>query len=271
MIASAGLILLCLAVDLRASCGADPSPPCQAFWKAEVVFSGTVTQAFHSPTYQKGDGANKWNYRDRIARFAVDEVFRGKLGPQVDVIATEVMPTSTTLADGSRGMKSVGESDCEYKFKDGERYVVYAHFRKINDGSLSVTYNRTRPIAQASEDLQFIRALRTAKPGGRVYGQAKEYKNELEDRGNIRPVGPIANAKIVVEGMGRKRVTFTDSEGRYQIKGLPAGEYSVQAVFPSRFITYPPQKVRITNRGCAELDFNTEKDRRFTGRRDFGS
>ena len=260
------LILVCLAGSLRAQCMIDPSPPCQAFWRAEVVFSGVVTQASYSVTYQRGEGKNLWNYRDRIAHFSVDGIFRGKLGPQVDVVATEILPTPTTLPDGSPGTKTMSDYDCDYKFQEGERYIVYAQFRKTDDGSLSVGYNRTRPMAQAGEDLEFIRGLDQAGSGGRLYGQVKQTSRDLKNKGNTSFVGPVANAKIIVDGIEQHYETFTDTEGRYQVKGLAPGEYSVQAVFPAELSTYPARKARVLDRGCAEMDFVTEADARLSGK-----
>jgi hypothetical protein len=260
------LLLVCFEFSLRAQCMFDPSPPCQAFSRAEVVFSGVVTQASYSATYQRGEGENRWNYRDRIAHFAVDNVFRGKLGSQVDVIATEIMTTPITLPDGSAGMKTMSDADCDYKFKEGERYLVYAQFRKTNDGSLSVSYNRTRLFAQAVEDLEYIRGLDQAGPGGRVYGQARQNGRDLKNKGNTNVVGTVANVKIIVDGMQQHYETFTDTEGRYQVKGLTPGEYSVQALFPAELTTYPARKARIPDRGCAEVDFITEADARISGK-----
>jgi hypothetical protein len=266
IIAGSSLFLLCLTVSLNAECMGDPSPPCEIFWRAQVVFIGTVTRASYSETYQKGEGEDRWNYRDRIAHFTVEESFRGKIGPEVDVIAIEMLPTPTTLGDGSAGTKMMEDSDCNYKFKQGERYLVYAQLRKTNDGTLMVGFNRTRPLAQAEDDLAFIRALDHAEPGGLIYGQAKQTKRDLADGGNTKSVGPVALVKVVAEAEGRHYETYTDSEGRYQLKGVEPGEYSVQAQFPPELTTYPPQKVRVSDHGCAQHDFHTQADDRISGK-----
>jgi hypothetical protein len=258
--ATTALLLVCFEFSLRAQCMFDPSPPCQAFSQAEVVFSGVVTQASYSATYQKGEGEDRWNNRDRIAHFSVDSVFRGMLGTQVDVIATEILPTPITLRDGSPGSKTLSDFDCDYRFKEGERYIVYAQFRKTNDGSLRVGLNRTRLFAQALEDLEFIRGLDQAGPSGRIYGQAKQTSRDLNNKGNTSFVGPVANARIIVDGMDQHYETFTDAEGRYQVKGLKPGEYSVQAEFPAELSTYPARKARVPERGCAEVDFTYYPD-----------
>lgn len=261
----ATLIVIFTGICVRASCGSDPSPPCQAFWTAEVVFTGTVTQVSHSATYEKGEGADKWHYQDRITRFTPDEVFRGTIGKQVDVVASVTMPTPIILPDGSPGSKSTS-GDCEYKFNQGERYIVYARFRKTNDGTLWVGYNRTRPLAQADDDLRFIRGLSQAPPRvGFLFGFAKRYEQELKSGGSPRNVSPIANARIVIEGAQQKRETYTDSEGKYSISDLPAGDYEVKAVFPDHLTSYPAQKARILERGCAEINFFTQTDGRISG------
>lgn len=263
IIAASLVILTCVAV--RARCMMDPSPPCQAFWTAEVVFTGTATHVFYSATYQKGEGAEKWNYRDRIARFTVDQIFRGRIGKHVDVIASETMTTPITFPDGTAGSKTRGESDCEYKFNQGERYIVYAQFRKTNDGTLWVGYNRTRPLAQASEDLSFIRDLKEAQAVGRVFGKAKRYEQDLKKGGNSSLIAPVENARIVLEGAGQKRETFTDAEGHYSVGGLRPGQYEVKAIFPDHLASYPAQKARVVERGCAEINFTTQTDGRISG------
>ena len=259
------LLLLCLGINASASCFFDPSPPCQAFWRAEVVFSGTATKVFSSAIYQKGEGEEKWDYRDRITRFTVTDIFRGRIGKQVDVIASEILTTSFTRADGAQVTKSMGHSDCEYKFNEGEHYLVYASFRKTNDGTLWVGYNRTRPLSQADEDLDFIRGLNHAAAAGRVYGFARQHQHELKNGGHTRIVGPVSNARVVVAGAKQEYGAFTDSEGRYAISGLPPGEYQVSAIFPAHLTSHPARMIRVVERGCAEVNFFTEADGRISG------
>jgi hypothetical protein len=253
-------------LEVRAICSLDPSPPCQAFWQAEVVFTGTVISGTYSGTYQRGEGADKWNYRDRIAHFSVDEVFRGKLGAQVDVIATERMPTPIILANGSPGFKSAGESDCEYRFKGGERYLVYAHFRKASDGTLFVGYNRTRPVSQAADDLGYIRSVDKLRPLGRVYGVATQRDRNFKNDSNSTPARPIGNMEIVLKGQTQDYRAFTNDQGYFELGNLPPGDYELDPKYPRELTAYPPSKVHVIGRGCVEVNLYTEGDARISGR-----
>src|SRR5262249_53547106 len=160
--------ILFLATGTFGQCAADYSPPCQVFSRTPLVFVATVTRTSFSPTYQRGEGNDVWNYRDRVAHLTIETIFRGKLGPEVDIVATEILPTPITLPNGQPGSKMMSDWDCDYTFKQGGRYLVYAYPRKTNDGTLTVPFNRTRLMADAADDLAYIRGLSDAPPGGRI-------------------------------------------------------------------------------------------------------
>jgi hypothetical protein len=266
LIGASAILVFLLTNGLFAQCIFDPSPPCHLFARTPVVFVGTVTRASYSPTYQRGEGENLWNYRDRIAHFSVEETFRGKLGAEVDIVATEILPTPMTFPNGAPGTKSMSDHDCEYKFKEGERYLVYASFRTPNDGTLSVSLNRTAPIANAADDLAYIRGLNGAPPGGRIYGQVTARRQDLSDGGNTKNVSPISQVKVVAEGRDQKYEALTDDNGRFEITGVEPGEYSVQANLPDEFTSYAPHKITVADRGCAQVAFYTEANGRIGGK-----
>jgi Carboxypeptidase regulatory-like domain len=264
---AAALVAACLCAEAAASCGYDPSPPCQAFWHADVVFVGTVVELTYSEKYRAGEGENRWDRRDRVARFSVEEVFRGEAGPEVKITATEILPTPIKFPDGSHGMKHISTSDCEYTFKPGERYVVYARMDKERAGTLRVGLNRTRPLALAAEDLAFLRGLKTADPTGRVYGRVVRHDRDLKDGNYVAPA-PVEGVRVEVTGEGGAPARFatSDHEGFYEVTGLAPGKYVVRPEMPETLAAYGEQKAQVVARGCAQVDFRTHSDGRVSGR-----
>lgn len=253
-----------LSVVGRGSCALDPSPPCTAFWKAEVVFTGTVIRTTYSEIYERGE-KEKWNYQDRIAHFAVDEVFRGSVGGQVKVVAPVVQVTPFVYPDGTRGSKFTSGGDCSYKFKDGERYLVYANLSLGGDGTLRVSFNRTRTVNDATEDLRYIRGLHQAKPHGRIFGVVQQSDLYLKRTDQPPANRPVAGIGIVVKSLDRSYRTFTDEAGRFEIADLPPGDYEVEALLSPEQTAITPAKVKVPERGCAEVNLYTSTDGRITG------
>lgn len=263
---ASALLLSCACASAAASCMQDISPPCQAVWRADVVFIGTVVEHTYSEKYRGKRGDEEWDMRDRVALFAVEEVFRGEVGAQAAVTATEILPTPVKLDNGLQGTKHTSTSDCEYHFKQGERYVVYANFDRTRAaGSLRVRLNRTRTLAQAAEDLTFLRGLKSADPTtGRVYGRVIRRDRNLSDGSYLEPE-PVEGARVEVSGAGGARVAATtDREGFYQLTVAP-GNYSVRALLPETLAAHEEQKAQVAARGCAKVDFNTNFDGRVSG------
>jgi hypothetical protein len=270
---AAALLLACAGASATASCVFDPSPPCQAFWRADVVFVGTVVELTYSEKYRKqlGDGGGDWDARDRFARFHVEEVFRGEVGQSATVTATEILATPVRNPDGSpAGFKSISTSDCEYRFKPGVRYVVYAGFDKTRAGLLRVGLNRTRVVEKADEDLAYLRGLKAGGPSGaRVYGRVVRRDRDLKG-GNFLGPAPVEGARVEVsaEGVGGPaRAAVTDREGFYELTGLAPGAYVVRASAPEGLaVPYGEHKAQVVARGCAEVDFYAQSDGRVAGR-----
>jgi hypothetical protein len=65
-------------------------------------------------------------------------------------------------------------STCGYQFTRAEKYVVYA--RRRDDGRFTASVcSRTRPLADAAEDVKYLSALPAAGTGARVYGRINEW------------------------------------------------------------------------------------------------
>jgi hypothetical protein len=161
--------------------------------------------------------------RQRLVRFSLDEPFRGVEGAQ--------------------------------------QYLVYA---SLFEGKLYTGIcMRTKPSAAAVADLEYMRGLKTAKPGGAIYGEVTNYKrNEKGDL--IRQA--IAGAVVTVDGAVRREI-LSDANGAYRVDSLPAGDYSVNILPPASTTSrQTEQKIDLADGGCAFVGFWLENDGQLSGR-----
>ena len=173
----------------------------------DAVFIGTVTKITRVPTK-----VGLHEYSELLVAFAVGERFRG-----INVAQAEV----------GTGM---GGGDCGYGFRIGETYLVYAH-RNKEDAKLTTSYcTRTRPLAEATEDLNYIRNLSSAPPGGVIYGKVHKVNYSAKEGEDSRM--PVSDAELSIEGGSSRLTTRTDMQGGYRVTGLPQGKYKVTLKFP---------------------------------------
>lgn len=119
---------------------AGSAAPCQAYWKTDVVFVGTVVGSTKFIT-GKGD----YKSEQRLVRFNVVEAFRGVQTAQAEVIT------------------GWGGGDCGYGFESGQSYIVYAYRSEKDKRLYTSICSRTRSLAEASEDLNYIHSLPNAE------------------------------------------------------------------------------------------------------------
>jgi len=209
----------------RACSCAGRETPCEGFGSASAVFSGTVTAT------RERERANVNDPDDvgyvRLFKFSVEQSFRG-----VDTTEVEILTGS-------------GGGDCGYDFKIGGRYLVYAH--RYRNYLVTTICSRTKPFAQANEDLAFLGNLSSAAPGAAIYGRllpGRETKTEL--------AAIAANALIKIEGANVRKEVRPDAEGHYRISGLPPGKYKVAVQLPETLTSDGPEReISVADRGCA--------------------
>lgn len=221
------ITLVSLATDVRAKCPvAHPGPPCQEYWRADAVFIGVVTRVVHTPNTT---GLAIGPYLRTTVYFTIDEALKGVTGTEI-----------------------VFDLDhCGFQFEKNERYLVYAHLNR-NSNKLEVREGntRTQPLSRAARDLTYIRGLRS-KPSSTVYGTVTQYTYNVQEK--YFDAEPLPNINVILEGNNQRKEVVTDSEGRYEFKGVQAGTYRIRAEFPA-YLSYEEQTVKLTTQQCVDVD-----------------
>jgi len=227
--------LVALSAGNALACSCLERAPCQAYGEASAVFIGTVIDSRIIGTKQ-----DKYERSRRAVRLSVDTPFRGVRGSEVEV---------------TTGM---GGGDCGFGFVPNEQYLVYAseHEGKLSTGICSGTTS----ISRAAEDLSYIRGLAIAKPGATISG--KVVRNRQSKNGGYENL-PLASIKVTIEGQTKRKIR-TDMKGQFRVEGLPAGTYVVKVSVPgqSKLTGATEQQVKVTDRGCAVVEFWLEPARK---------
>ena len=232
--------LFAFATQAVACSCAGPQQPCEAYGDASAVFVGTVT--FTTTTKVK---ETDFEFTKRLVRLHVDRPLRN-----VDTSDLEVMT-------------GWGDADCGFPFRLGGQYLVYAYGGNGKTLQTSIC-TRTRLLSDATADLEYIRGLSKAAPGGTISGEVRLRRPSREDDDSLPPVKDV---KILFEGSNKKFERKTDSEGKYRISGLAPGTYKVRIDLPEGLSIYNPEvELKVHDRGCREAFFLVEPDTRITGK-----
>jgi hypothetical protein len=226
-------VLFAVSVDRAEACSClGGLPICQTFWSTPAVFSALVLEVTPVPN---APGQNFMP--QRVARLQVEQTWRGSLSGIVEV------------STGSGG------GDCGYDLVVGTRYLIYAHGR---DGRLVVNIcSRTRPLAEAAEDLAYFKTAFQPSAVGRVLGSVRYQRQKPED-----PDRPMAGYSVLLRAPDREWRATTNASGRYEF-GVPAGKYQIQLAVPSTEHAYGPRDVELADsRGCVTGDFTVGPDGR---------
>jgi hypothetical protein len=216
------------------TCGGSGTP-CESFGSADAVFVGTPV-SFRDNQRKESDRED-FNWTPRAFKFSVEQAYLGVAGTEIEV--------STGYGGG----------DCGYQFKLGQRYLVYAYRYKdrLNTGICT----RTKPFTSANEDLAFLGTLPSAAPGVTIYGEVN--KGELKETLS-------SDILITIDGPEQREIR-PDTQGRFRVTGLRAGDYKVSLRLPETLTTWEPQReLSISDRGCAAVTWNLADNGRVSGR-----
>jgi hypothetical protein len=146
----------------------------------------------------------------------------------------------------------------------GESYVVYAHRSPTGQLSTSIC-SRTRPVANAADDLTYLRSLAAIRPAdlARVAGRVQLW--EWPRRAD-RELQPMPGITVTATGESRTFSARADNRGEFELTGLPVGEYEVVARAPQGYDGVP-LSVKINDpRGCGAPVLYVRYDGRVIGR-----
>jgi hypothetical protein len=216
-------------------------PPCQATWTADVVFAGSVVSI--EPFDHETLGAP---YQSQLVKFNVERGFVHAAAGPIEIVT------------------GMGGGDCGYRFKTGGKYLVYAS--KTGSGLSASICSRTRPIAEAQEDLRYLTRMGATASGGRVYGRINELKRDPAESEAV-DYGPVEGIGVSVRGATFFRDVVTGADGRFDIPNLPLGKATVAIVLPFGFEPSPfEQEVELRDaRACSKVSLPIQQIARASG------
>lgn len=253
----AGALLACVwtsGARLNA-CGCGRSDlPCEATWEATAVFVGQLASTVDEAPDPKRDAMAWPSDPSRRFTFKVVEAFRGVSALQVSIY-------------GERN------SSCALALTQGETYLVYAF--PLGESRLYTHYcSRTRRVAEAAEDLDYLRGPAKQPAGlGTIQGVARQPDLQPKNGFHFDDEPPFAGGRVRVEAIDPNRpATYegsTGRDGRYAVR-VPVGQYRIaMTVRDGLWVAGPhpslPLEVR-DPRGCASADFIVYPDGRLGGR-----
>ena len=244
------LLLMIATRAWACSCGGDWPSVKQAWEKAPFVFLGTVELA------DPDEDSSQTIFQTQSVRIHVDEAFKG-------------------VAKGQTIELQQGGTDCDAKFRTGQRAVFYLYAGNTR-GSWSVPWC-THALGSAEsvgDDLLFLRGLPKSAIGTRLSG--KVYEDSLTAL--TRDVS-IPNVRIKISGPGGfTQEAITNAAGVYEVFGLRQGRYSVSLEVPKGLKVWFPSvtgsprvqgddaAVELARNGGVSVNFVLQPDTKLSGR-----
>jgi hypothetical protein len=223
-------------------CFCAPGSPCQATWRAEAIFAGTV-RSIESVDTITADGP----IQSDLVTFDVE---RGFLNAKLGTI--ELVNESST---------------CGYRFQKGRRYLVYAEKAEETPSRLAATVcSRTRPLEEAAEDIAYLSAIGQLAASGRVNGRVtRSHRDPFEE--HRVDYGPVEGLVVNLRGDTFSRDATTDRDGRYEFTGVPPGKLLATLLVPPGFdARYLERELDLTDpRACRINDYQIHTSARASG------
>jgi len=122
-------------------------------------------------------------------------------------------------------------SSCAFPLTSGETYIVYAHKSDTTPNLMTGFCSGTKPISSASKELEDLRADRgklstvSGKAGFGAFGRL-----------DPRQLKKFGVEKVRLIGTGHSEEEKIRSDGTFQFRGVPAGEYRLEVLLPESLI-----------------------------------
>lgn len=224
-----------------------------AWQQAPFVFLGTVESA------DPDEDPRQTMFQNQLVHIRVDEAFKG-------------------VSSGQAIELHQGATDCDAKFRTGERAVFYL-FQDRTTGRWRVPWcwHALGNADPGGDDLLFLRGLPKSAIGTRLSGQVELYEESPTEA--FKRISGVPDVRVKVSGpKGFTQDVTTNAAGAYQLSGLAPGRYSVSIQVPHGLKIYfpvvtgsPPVKgneaaVELAANGGVSVGFVLEADTRLAGR-----
>jgi hypothetical protein len=236
------------------ACWCGDRSPCESYADASVVFVGVVIKTgINQATGQLPANAMSTTFTNGspTARFKIEEFFRG-----TEAAELEISGQGTT---------------CDYHFKQGERYVVYAF--PSPDGATFHTNicSGTAPLSEAAADLIYLRSAEKRASGGTVFGEITREPSSVVD--SKSSYDPIPKAEVIFENGAQRFQTVSEVKGNFKLAGLPPGRYKVHTNPPTNYSradvrTNGPRnewELDVPDHGCIQIWFVARQSGEISG------
>jgi hypothetical protein len=198
------LLALCAAACDCGYAGA----PCKAFANTPTVFAGRVTKI--STINRKTLSGD--NFTDRLVFFEVEQSYRGWEAKVAEVVT------------------GWGGGDCGYDFREGVRYLVYAYPHPETGKLYTGICQRTRPLLEASEDLEYLNEKDDPSHGQGI----EEIIEELDSRSRNEVVGVLEGISVRIEGPSGRQAIVSQKDGDFSCGGFRPAAIGLSLFFRKR-------------------------------------
>jgi hypothetical protein len=171
------------------------TPVCARFWRSDAVFVGRVIDI--KPLKKKPDNV----YTYVMARFLVEESFRGVSGQRVGVATTTTM--------------------CDTTFTKGKRYLVYASLDNETNQFFTGMCTGTTLAGDIEDTSKELRKLAQREAGESISGHIKSQR----DQG-------LPGIKIEVISKDETVKTMTSKNGDFSVSLRGSGFFTVRVYVP---------------------------------------